>query len=136
MSTAYLLTWLMVFLRVIGVILQLPVVAGRSLPVIARIGLCACIATLLAGIVPEAGMPADLWSLGVAAGAEVLLGLALGFVAKFAFAAVEMGGRIISSEIGLTAMPGLGVPEPAHEPLAAFLSSFAVVLFFALGGHQ
>ena len=47
----------------------------------------------------------------------------------------QMAGRIITTEIGLTASPGLGVPEPSHEPLAALLTSFAIVLFFMFGGH-
>ena len=54
MSIVYLLTWMMVFLRTLGVILQLPIVAGRPIPVMMRLGLCVCIATLLAGIVPPA----------------------------------------------------------------------------------
>ena len=136
MNPVYFLAWMMVFLRSIGLLLQLPVLAGRALPVLVRVALGACLATLLAGIVPVAPLPPTLGDLGFAAGGEVLLGLMLGFAARLVFVAVEMAGRVISSEIGLSATPGLGVPEPSTEPVAALLSNFAIVSFFLLGGHH
>ncbi|MEO7599568.1 MAG: flagellar biosynthetic protein FliR, partial [Opitutus sp.] len=129
------ITWMMVFLRTLGVILHLPILAGRPIPVIVRLVLCVCLATLLAGLVPSATMPATFWALLSATVGEILVGLALGFVGRLCFAAVEMAGRIITTEIGITASPGMGVPEPSHEPLAGLLSSFAIVLFFMFGGH-
>ena len=136
MSLDYLLTWMMVFLRGLGLLLQLPVLAGRPLPVTVRLGIGACLATLMAGIVAPAPVPASLPELALMTGGEVLLGLALGFITRLSFAAVEMAGRLMSSEIGLSATPGMGVPEPGSEPLAALLSSFAIVMFFLLGGHH
>jgi len=136
MSLDYGFAWMMVLFRSIGLILQLPVIAGRPIPITVRIALGACLATLLAGIVPARAMPLGLWPLASAAMMEVAVGLALGFVTRMAFAAVEMAGRAISTEIGLMAAPGLGAPEPANEPLAALLSTFAVVLFFLFGAHQ
>lgn len=135
MSLEFFVTWMMVFLRTIGLIVQLPVVAGRPIPALVRGGICLCIASLLSGVVPPAEVPATLWALAVSAGGEVLIGLVLGFVVRMSFAAVEMAGRIISTEVGLSAAPGMGVPEPASEPLAAMLSTFAIVLFFLFGGH-
>jgi flagellar biosynthetic protein FliR len=135
MTLAYLVTWMMVFLRTVGVLLQLPLIAGRPIPVMARLGICVCVASLLAGIVPEAPVPTTLWNLTVATGGEVLLGLALGFVVRLLFGAFEMAGRLISTEIGVSVAPGMGVPEPASEPMAALITTFAVVLFFAFGGH-
>lgn len=135
MDLAYLLTWMMVFLRGLGVLLQLPVLAGRPLPVTVRLGLGVCLATLVAGIVSPAQVPLNLPDLALMTAREILVGLALGFVGRMAFSAVEMAGRLMSSEIGLSATPGMGVPEPSTEPLAALLSSFAIVLFFLLGGH-
>jgi len=136
MTAGYLLTWLMVLLRTLGVIMQLPVLVGRPIPIPVRMGLCVCLATLLTAVVPTAAMPTTLFALIAATAGEVMLGLLLGFVGRLAFAAIEMAGRTISTEIGLTAMPGMGVPEPASEPVAALLSSFAVILYFMFGGHE
>jgi flagellar biosynthetic protein FliR len=135
MTLAYLFTWLMVFLRTVGVLLQLPLVAGRPIPVVARLGLCVCLTTLIAGIVPVAALPATTWELIGAVASELLVGLALGFVGQMTFAAIEMAGRLLSSEIGVSASPGMGVPEPSNEPMAALVSTFAIVMFFLFGGH-
>jgi len=136
MNVGFLIGWMMVFLRSLGIILQLPLLAGRPIPIPMRVGLSVCIATLLSGVLPVPPVPAGIWPLVAAVAGEVMLGLALGWVARLVFTAVEMAGRIISTEIGLSASPGMGVPEPASEPLAALLSSFAIVMFFLLGGHQ
>ena len=85
---------------------------------------------------PAAPLPTSLGGIAFAAAGEVMLGLLLGFITQLTFNAVEMAGRIISPEIGLSATPGLGIPEPASEPLASLFSSFAVILFFVLRGHE
>jgi flagellar biosynthesis protein FliR len=136
MSLDYAFAWMMVMLRSIGLVMQLPVLAGRPIPIPVRIALSACLATLIAGIIPAGRLPTALWPFLTALLMEVLLGLALGFVVRFAFSAVEMAGRLISTEIGLSAAPGMGAPEPATEPLAALLSTFAVLLFFMFGAHH
>jgi flagellar biosynthetic protein FliR len=135
MSLDYLLTWMMVLLRSIGIVMLIPTLAGRPLPVTVRMGLSLCLATLVAGSVTPASLPLGQWDLAYAAAGEVILGLAMGFVGRLTFTAVEMAGRIMTSEIGLVASPGMGVPEPASEPLAAFLAVFAGMMFFLLGGH-
>ena len=136
MSLEFLFCWMAVFLRSLGVILQLPVIAGRPIPIPVRVGISVCLATLLAGIVPRAIVPTELWALVGVVVTEVLLGLALGFIARLTFFAVEMAGRIISTEMGLSAAPGIGVPEPTTEPVASLISTFAIVLFFLLGAHH
>lgn len=135
MPVDYLLTWVLVFLRAVGVVLLIPQMAGRSPPITVRLGLAACLATLLAGLVPPAQLGPQWWSLASAAAREVMLGLGLGFVAQMTFSAVELAGRIMSPEVGLSAAHGMSAPDLASEPLAAFLSAFAVVLFFLFGGH-
>jgi len=135
MPTDLLFTWLLVFLRAVGMTFLLPSMGGRAPPIMIRVGMALMLATLLYGLVPPARLSYDLGTLAPAAAGEVALGLAMGFVAQLAFSAIELAGRIMSPELGLSAAHGLNAPDMASEPLAAFLSTFAVVLFFIFGGH-
>src|SRR5690606_8971672 len=103
MSVDYLVTWMMVLLRSVGIILLLPTLSGRPRPVTLRVALSVCLATCVIGAVPLAGLPAAPWALAFGAGGEVILGLAMGFVARLTFTAVEVAGRLMTSEIGLIA---------------------------------
>jgi flagellar biosynthesis protein FliR len=136
MPADLLFAWMMVFLRGLGLILLLPTLGARPLPPMIRVSISALLATLLYGLVPRVTtIPEGNLTLLLAAVGEVILGLVLGFTGRLIFAAIDMAGRIITQEIGLSAAPGLDAPAPSTEPLAAFLSTFAGVLFFLLGGH-
>ena len=136
MTVGYLFTFMMVFLRGLGVVLLLPALGGeRTIPVMVKLAISLCLAVLVSGIVPEGRIPADLWGLLFAFAGEILLGLAMGFMVRMTFAAVEMAGRLMASEIGLAASPGMGAPEMATEPLAAFVMALATLLFFLFGAN-
>jgi flagellar biosynthetic protein FliR len=131
-----LFAWLMVLLRGGALVTVLPSLGAKALPPTLRVGFALCLATLLYGIVPHASMAGFGWDrLALAAGGEILIGAAMGFVVRLVFAAIEMAGRIIVTEIGLVAGPGFDNPTPESEPLPAFLAMFAGMLFFLLGGH-
>ncbi len=136
MSLASLLAWFMILLRAAGVIVVLPSLGAKPIPVTLRVGFALLLATLLYGLVPHTGPgPLTYGTLVIAAAGEVLTGLAMGFVGRLVFVTIEMAGRIIVTEIGLVAGPGFDTPTPDAEPLPTFLSMFAGVMFFLLGGH-
>jgi len=136
MTTGYFYTFLMVFLRGIGIVLLLPSLGNdRSIPPMVRVAITLCLTLLVAGLVPEGRVPDNAWAFVLAAAGEVMLGLAMGFTVRMTFAAVEMAARMMASEIGLAATPGFGAPEMSSEPLAAFVISLSVLLFFLFGAH-
>lgn len=136
MTAGYFFTFLMVFLRGLGIVLLLPSLGNdRSIPPMVKVALAFCFTILVAGLVPEGRLPVDIWGLVIAIAGELVLGLAMGFMVRMTFAAVEMAARMMSSEIGLAATPGFGAPEMSTEPLASFVMALAVMLFFLFGAH-
>ncbi len=126
----------MIFLRGLGIVLLIPTLGSRPLPPTVRVALSGLIASLIYGLVPRAAMlPDNNGELILAAAGEVVLGLVMGFVGRLVFAAVEMAGRMITQEVGMMAAPGIDAPGVSSEPLAAFFSTFAGLMFFLLGGH-
>jgi flagellar biosynthetic protein FliR len=136
MPVALLIAWVLITVRAAAFLLLLPGLTGTPIPITMRLGLSLGMATLIAPLIPLLPHPpATLLALGGAVGAEVGYGLLLGFVGRMAFYATEMAGRIIATEIGLTATPGVDAPTASNEPFAAFLHRFAVLLYFVVGAH-
>jgi len=136
MTVALLIVWLLITIRATSFLMLLPGLTGQPMPVTLRLGLGVTVATLLAPIIPiPTQVPATLLGLIAACGGEVLVGLLMGFVGRMAFYATEMGGRVIATEVGLTATPGIEAPTASNEPFASLLHRFAVVLYFGVGAH-
>lgn len=136
MPAALLIAWLLIGIRATAFLMLMPGLTGQPMPVMLRLALAMSLATLIAPLIPvPTQVPASLLALIGAVGAEVLVGLLMGFVGRMAFFATEMGGRIISTEIGLTATPGVEAPTATSEPFPALLHRFAVVLYFGVGAH-
>ena len=134
----WIIAWVLISLRSLGVIASLPTPGGGNLPVRIRVALSMMLAVLLVGVVP---LPvelerADAMQLALAAISEILLGFAMGLVVRAAFSITALGGRLIANEIGLNSPPGFDVPVPAQEPLPALITAFAGVMFFGLGVHH
>lgn len=137
MTTEWVLAWVMVMFRAGGLMVLLPTVSGRPIPPTMRVAFTMALATLLAPLVPvDAAALAGWGGLIVAVMGEIVLGVVLGWAGRFVFGAVEMASRVITNEIGLRAMPGMDVPRPDQEPIAALLMFLAGLLFFIMGAHH
>ena len=94
--------WLMVFLRVSAFLLVLPFFSMTNFPPTMRIALSALTALLLAPLLPPFPMGSlPLFSLFGVMIQEAGIGLLLGFFSRMVFYAVDLGGNIIATELGL-----------------------------------
>ncbi|MFQ3666625.1 MAG: flagellar biosynthetic protein FliR [Sphingomonadaceae bacterium] len=134
---AFLLDLIWCSLRTGGALALLPALGGQGVPVQVRVGLAGAIGLFVMTGADPPRPPDDLISLGgmVAAGGELLIGLAVAVALHAAFAAALVAGEWISQAMGLgfatVVNPGVG---PMSVLSAVFLL-LAWSLFLAAGGH-
>jgi len=123
----------LVMLRCTGLVFTAPIFGHHTIPTLVKIGLAATLAITLAG---PAGATAGTLPVLMAAPIELIIGLSLGFMLSMAFQAVELAGKVISIQLGLS----LGsVFSPTEQEAATaidpFFSVLTGLLFLALGLH-
>lgn len=140
LATGYRETFLLVFFRLGGLLAFAPVVGHRAVPALHRAGLAVLLALVLTPVVgrgAEGGPTADALGLGLAVAGELIVGLAIGFVATLAVAAVQSAAEIVGFQMGLGIAsvydPGMG---QQMSVLAHFQEVVALLLFLALNGHH
>lgn len=125
--------FLLVFFRMTGITLSAPLFANRSFPMQLRVAIAfllalACFPVAMAKT-PD-GFFIDIFAepLGVAlaAGSEIAIGWALGFIASSMVWAAQLAGHILDQEIGLS------IGE-VYDPVSDTQSSVSTQLFFTVG---
>ena len=131
--------WALVFvmIRIGAAFVVAPVFGAVAIPLPVRIGISGAIAFLVLAthrIVP----PAQIFGLAtfLAVAAEILIGLAMGFVLQIAFAAPLVASELIGGAMGIgfasSVDPQNGRPSPA---LGQFFSVMLTLLFLSVDGH-
>lgn len=135
----------LILARLAPVCFLCPVLGGRVAPVTVRLSVCLGLALHLhlGGLIAWDGPPADLWAIGAAFAAELLLGVTIGIICSLPFDAARMGGRFLDTFRGANAeavLPATGSQEAATGDLlyqllcAVCLSGFTwPLLIEALG---
>jgi flagellar biosynthesis protein FliR len=124
----------LVFMRCIGLVVAAPILGHRRVPATVKAGLAA---VLTIGVLSRVAVPAaDPLPLILAAPIEIAIGLALGFIISLGFFAVELVGRLLSLQMGLSLSavfsPTTDEGGTAIDPIFAVLAG---LLFLALDLH-
>lgn len=131
--------FLVIFLRVAGILAAVPAIGARAVPLQVRIGLVLGLSALLIPIVadrvrlPDFSLPSIL-SLGFT---EFLVGAAMGLCIRFVFVAFEIAGETISLQMGLSIINVIDPMAGTSVPLLSrFMGLLASLIFFAIDGHH
>lgn len=126
-------TLFLVLMRTTGLVISAPIFGHRAVPVPVKAGL-AGVLTLALG--PSVTIATSALPVLVAAPLEIAIGLSMGFMLSLGFQAIEVGGRLLSLQIGFTIGAVLS-PTTAEgsSALDPFFSVLAGLLFLALNLH-
>ena len=123
----------LVLIRCTGFVFAAPLFGHHALPTLLKFGLAAC---LTVALVPPAGATAGTLPLLLAVPLELLIGVSLGYILSMGFAAVELAGRVISIQLGLS-LANVFSPTEEEQSTAIdpLFSVMAGLLFLAMGLH-
>lgn len=138
LNETFVVTFLLVLVRLSTALAVLPVTAGSSLPRQFRLLLAVLLAAMLAPAVTPPDLQLAGWLVLVPlAVREVLVGLAMGAVAGFVLHSLLIAGQYIDMHIGLL-MASILDPLSGGQVtlLAKLIYMLGLVMFLALNGHH
>lgn len=130
--------FLLVFARIAGTLLPLPIFGAQKVPRKVRFAAAAVLAlVVISTLETNAAIPTKALRLGAAAALEFALGWGAGLLIALIFAALAMLGDLIARLGGFSVVssfdPALGETVPALTP---FLTTLGVVVFLLAGGLE
>ncbi len=123
----------LVMMRCTGLVFTAPIFGHHSLPTLVKFGLAASLTIALAA---GAGLHAGSLPLLLAAPLEIVIGMSLGFILGMGFDAIEIAGRVIAIQLGLSLGSVFSPTEQeASTAIDPFFSVLAGLTFLAMGLH-
>jgi flagellar biosynthesis protein FliR len=131
--------WRLVFVmtRVGAAMVAAPLFGMGGVPAQVRVIAAAAVAVLICAWTPVVA-PANLLSVAglVSVAGEVLVGVSLGFVLQFAFAAPVIAAEMIGGAMGMSMATAVDPNSGSQSPaLGQYFTVVVTLIFLALGGH-
>lgn len=130
---------ILIFIRISIVLFMFPFLGGVMVPNTVKAGLALMITIML---FPVVDVDPKLFPTGLLASANVIVselafGLIVGLMARFFFAAIQLGGQLVGYQMGF-AIANVFDPESGNQGsiLAQMGYWVAIVLFMLLNGHH
>jgi flagellar biosynthesis protein FliR len=126
----------LVFMRIYGLVLFMPIFSSQTLPVTFRFYLVFAISILLVPTVspPVAFASSTMVSMGVTMMGELAVGAVIGSLVHFVFSALQLAGQVAGTQLGLALA---GISNPQFDDQAATTSvvyaTIASLAFFITG---
>lgn len=140
-SSAEIAAWVGTFVwpltRVAALVSVAPVFGSRTLPRRVRLMLALALTWAILPFVPPVPVVEPISPAGLLVTVQqVLIGLSIGFVLRLVFGALELGGQMVATQMGLGFASLVDPQNGAQSPLLSqFYTLLGTLVFLALNGH-
>ncbi len=127
------------FIRVSAIMVTIPVLGGRTVPVRVKAGLSLLIVFLIYPFVQLKAPMGDLavFPLALRMAGEVLIGVIIGFAGRLIFAGIQLAGQLIGFQMGFAIVNVVDPVTSAQVSIIAQLQYLiAVLIFLTINGHH
>lgn len=131
--------FLLVMVRVLGIIMTAPLLSSRNIPPQLKIGLSAIVSLTVFSVLKTGAIktPDDIFSYVLLLVGEVLVGLAIGFTANLIFSAIQLAGQVIDMQLGFSIV---SVIDPLHGTPIPQMGNFkyivALLIYLVTNTHH
>ncbi len=131
--------FVLILIRVLAIVLVLPVVSGRQVPMPVKLGLALALALVVTPTVDTAGatLPRNGLMLLLAIVKEIGIGLLIGFLGQLVLAGIQVAGQLIGYQMGFGIVSVMD-PQGSQQLsiIAIFEHLLAMFLFFVFNVHH
>lgn len=135
--TIHLQNYILILIRVTTFIVICPGFSYKGLSNIFKVALSMILSLLIHSVIPNVEITNNMFHLLFAAIEEAFLGLAMGYLTKLVFAAIEIAGQLVDFQVGFSMAsvydPAMGIQASNYGRVYYWLS---IALFFILDMHH
>ena len=135
---AVILSFIFAFMRISMILFIMPFFGGQTLPTPTKAALTLTLTLALWPRLPMLGgeMPSHPFGLAIMMMGELLLGMVLGLVIRFLFAAIQTGGQLIGFQMGFAMVNAIDPESGTSEAVTShFLYMVSLLVFLSFNGH-
>ena len=128
---------LTVGIRVSGMMVFAPFLAGSAIPLYVRAALTVALTILLSPLLPATALPSSPLEMTGVIGSELVIGLLLGITVSFVMDAVQLAGQVLGIQMGFSLVNIMDPQTQVDTPvLSIFHELVAILLFLQMNVHH
>jgi flagellar biosynthetic protein FliR len=133
-----LIVFLLLTIRIGAIVLSLPLLGSRNVPAQLKVLLILMLGVALYPLVQaqQVVVPQRLGHLALVVMSEMLIGLTIGFVVQILFAGIQLGGEVISQQMGLNIATVFDPHNAQQVSLIAHFQDVLAMLVFLSGSFH